>query len=246
MKTCSKCKVSKPFSEYYKDKSRNAGLTLLCKECFKERARKYSERYRQTPSYKTTKTCYKCKVSKTISDFCLDKHRKDGRSSCCKECAREKGRLYREKYPEKVREQQREYNRTRRKNNPEKQREHCRKYYKKHPEKAKELTRKRRAMKAEIEENYTKEMANATEIAFGFKCFNCGSTESLAHDHNRALSKGYPLEIGNAVLLCKFCNSSKRDKDPEDFYSEEQLADLEVHFKIQRDIFALTEITKHE
>jgi hypothetical protein len=47
MKKCGRCKEEKPFSEFYKHKSRSDGLTWDCKECRKE----YNKRYRHSPEY---------------------------------------------------------------------------------------------------------------------------------------------------------------------------------------------------
>jgi hypothetical protein len=40
-KKCGVCKEAKPLGDFYKCKSRKDGLTRLCKECSKERAKKY-------------------------------------------------------------------------------------------------------------------------------------------------------------------------------------------------------------
>lgn len=44
------------------------------------------------------------------------------------------------------------------------------------------------------------------------KCIICNSTDRLATDHVLPLSKGYGLKPGNAVRLCKSCNSKKYNK----------------------------------
>lgn len=61
---------------------------------------------------------------------------------------------------------------------------------------------------------------------FNNSCFNCGSIDNLELDHNFPLSKGFPLILENAVILCKSCNSSKKDSLPEEFYSEKKLSEL--------------------
>lgn len=43
-------------------------------------------------------------------------------------------------------------------------------------------------------------------------CIVCGETENLTTDHVYPLSKGFPLEPGNAVRLCKKHNSWKYDR----------------------------------
>ena len=190
------------------------------------------------------KKCCKCKVEKELSEFSKSKSRKDGHKNHCKACCKEYNKTYYLDNKEAIKEYKKQY----RRNNKEARLEYKKQYYQNNPEASRKsgrkYSRKRRAIKLAVQENYTNEKATATEIAFGNKCFNCGSTNKLCHDHHYPLSKGYALDIGNSVLLCQSCNSSKRDKDPEDFYSEEQLADLEVHFKIQRDIYTLAYLHK--
>jgi len=79
--------------------------------------------------------------------------------------------------------------------------------------------RRRRAKKLELNEVYTEEDQAFTFNLFKGKCAVCGSTERLEIDHWRALSKGNPLTRKNAVLLCKPCNCSKGNKEPEKHFA---------------------------
>lgn len=49
--------------------------------------------------------------------------------------------------------------------------------------------------------------------SFFCECVVCGATKHLSTDHVLPLSKGYGLKPGNAVRLCKSCNSKKYTKD---------------------------------
>lgn len=80
--------------------------------------------------------------------------------------------------------------------------------------------RKRRAMRVNVKENYTKEDDNYTRQLFNNKCAICGALSNLEIDHWKPLSKGNPLTRQNAVLLCESCNSSKGDKNPEEYYDK--------------------------
>ena len=43
MKTCVSCEVEKEFSEFYKDATHADGYTSECKQCRKERSKRYRE-----------------------------------------------------------------------------------------------------------------------------------------------------------------------------------------------------------
>lgn len=73
----------------------------------------------------------------------------------------------------------------------------------------------------------TREIKKYVHKLFNRKCFKCNSTDNLAIDHHIPNKKGGYLDIGNAVLLCKRCNTQKSAKDPEEFYSKKELGKLE-------------------
>jgi 5-methylcytosine-specific restriction endonuclease McrA len=113
-----------------------------------------------------------------------------------------------------------------RKENPATAKAICKRYRKKHPETKRMSERKRRALKKGIKENYSKRDEQITLQMFENKCFNCGSEQNLTIDHHFCLNNGNPLTLKNAVVLCQSCNSKKNDKNPEFFYSDEQLDKL--------------------
>lgn len=95
MKTCSKCKVEKPFSEFYKNNRYKDGHAYSCKNCCKnygnKRYRKIVEATGKTVSPKAIKKtgmkhCYKCKTYKPMSNFHKNKSKHDGLHSQCKDC----------------------------------------------------------------------------------------------------------------------------------------------------------------
>lgn len=63
-----------------------------------------------------------------------------------------------------------------------------------------------------LDQDWTAEMEIALREIFP-KCVICGSIDRLATDHVRPVSKGNGLSPGNAIVLCKSCNSTKCDKD---------------------------------
>lgn len=73
--------------------------------------------------------------------------------------------------------------------------------------------RKERRKKLDVNWDYEKEKALRE---FYTHCVVCGETKDLQVDHVRPLDKGYGLEPGNATILCKFHNDTKKAKMPED------------------------------
>jgi len=83
--------------------------------------------------------------------------------------------------------------------------------------------RKRRATKLKVYENFLEEMVIATYLAFDDACFACRKKKDLCLDHFKPLSKGFALSLDNAIILCRSCNSKKRNKMPEDFFTKKQI-----------------------
>jgi 5-methylcytosine-specific restriction endonuclease McrA len=87
--------------------------------------------------------------------------------------------------------------------------------------------RKRKALKRLVEESYKPHDETFTRSLFGHRCFNCKTDQKLQIDHHYPLSSGFALTVDNAVLLCAFCNNSKHNKMPEEFYPKDKLQLLE-------------------
>ncbi|MCL7409446.1 HNH endonuclease [Marivivens donghaensis] len=73
------------------------------------------------------------------------------------------------------------------------------------------------------------ELASFIWEKFGKKCFKCGDRLRTARemhlDHTRPLALLWPLDE-TATALCGSCNSTKRDRQPKDFYSQTELVEL--------------------
>lgn len=75
--------------------------------------------------------------------------------------------------------------------------------------------------RAELDKDWTYEMEIALRKFFPV-CVVCGSDFCLSTDHVLPFSKGFGLSPGNAVVLCKSCNSTKHDKEPHELPKEWQ------------------------
>jgi 5-methylcytosine-specific restriction endonuclease McrA len=85
---------------------------------------------------------------------------------------------------------------------------------------------KRRTLEENIEFGLTKNEISFIKSQFSNKCFKCGTCEDLCLDHHFPLSDGFGLSLENAVILCRSCNSTKKNKHPEKFYNEKELKEL--------------------
>jgi hypothetical protein len=114
----------------------------------------------------------------------------------------------------------RSYRRDWQKRNPEKCREHCRR------------RRDRKAAWGDLE-GLNPEETQFVYDQFNSRCYRCNGSLELALDHHYPIAVA-PLCLGNAVLLCKSCNSAKHNKFPEDFYSFPELRHLQTLLDAQK------------
>jgi len=66
-KICTRCKKTKPFTEFYKNPREKNGLDYWCKECFKEYYKNYKERYKK--SHKEYNKSHKEKIRKYHEEY---------------------------------------------------------------------------------------------------------------------------------------------------------------------------------
>jgi 5-methylcytosine-specific restriction endonuclease McrA len=72
---------------------------------------------------------------------------------------------------------------------------------------------------------------------FSNKCYKCGCKNDLVIDHHNPIVLGGHFVPGNLVPLCRTCNGLKRDRDPIQFYTETEIADLEPLLAAQKGLF---------
>lgn len=173
------------------------------------------------------KTCTKCNLSFSLDHFCKMKLAPDGLSYYCRACRSKLRKMwhkahngYMKQYNKNWRANHPEYGSIYHQRNKDKRQEQKRLWLLKHPYAHSAHERKRRELKFMLDYKYSKDDERTTRIVFNNLCFNCGSNKNLEIDHHYPLSKGYGLHIGNAVLLCSSCNTSKNNKMPNCFYSK--------------------------
>lgn len=71
---------------------------------------------------------------------------------------------------------------------------------------------------------------------FNGRCYACDNPNNLQMDHHVPLIKGGRKEPGNIVMLCYKCNAQKLDYMPEEFYSSEELINLQGLLDKERSI----------
>lgn len=194
-KFCNKCQKDKPLNMFYKDITKTDKLQSYCKNCKIDSIKIskkiiYAQHIKNLKMPSFMKNCSDCKKNKNSYKFRINRSALDGFTSKCKECL--------SKYE---------------KNNPRKVRS--------------KYDSKRRSLRYILITNgiidlFVKEYNN--------QCLYCKRKQSSITDINNTsfytidhwipLSKGGKNKIDNFLLLCHSCNSSKRDKLPEEFFGE--------------------------
>src|SRR5688572_14616741 len=87
-KVCSKCKLEKRLTEFYKDKYSKSGYYSSCKTCKNIKAKELRQKYSRLEirEEKDKKVCSRCKKEKTIQEYVKHRSCKDGFDGECKEC----------------------------------------------------------------------------------------------------------------------------------------------------------------
>lgn len=173
------------------------------------------------------KKCCKCKKNKNISEFDFrndsNKYRED-----CKKCRKKRINSHYKKNKKEINEKHKKYNKKHKKD----KKEYDKARYLKNKDKRKEYNRRRRAKKEKVGEYFSIEDERFIRNLFNNECFCCKSKNNLAIDHIYPLSKGNPLTLKNACVLCKSCNSSKAAKNPLKFFGKAKFKKLLSIIKI--------------
>ena len=194
------------------------------------------------------KKCVVCLESKELGEFPNDKNCRKGKSTRCRECAKE----YLKKYYQANKEKAAAYNKERRKNksaqisatnkawkaeNKERVRRNQDRYYKENkakfrernkqwekdnPEKVKCYKVNYRARRRDAPGSHTGDDLKNLFLTQKGLCVACMSKLGVIYhvDHIQPLSLGGSNDKYNLQLLCGSCNSSKQDKDPIEFMQQ--------------------------
>ena len=227
MKFCCRCKISKPESEFGKDKLRKDGLFPYCKRCRLRNPEKTDEIIRnraQGLSY-----CPDCKQWLEKNNFYPNPYNADGFHTQCKSCAKKRAIDWKfvnpEAYKAKIHSRwwdnlEREHQRNVNYYNLNQEREKKRGLdYSKTPAGKARQARANHKRRVQNKENpATLTAAEWKEIIEeqNFKCNRCYKDFSNelppTRDHIFPASKGGPLTRKNCQALCKPCNSSKGNR----------------------------------
>lgn len=99
MKTCSRCKIKKDISDFYKKKSSKDGYRSEFKECDYHLSKKHKEKY-----YNKNKDILKSNLDKEELKLYMDDYRKSN-----KESIRETNKIYRDNNKQNLNHQRKEY-----------------------------------------------------------------------------------------------------------------------------------------
>src|ERR1019366_9325232 len=90
-KLCTTCHTLNPYSSFYKNRDSRDGYGHLCLSCQEQKKILNRERVIKQNNSLLEKFCYRCNTKKHISEFGARYETKDGRSSFCKACYKDKG-----------------------------------------------------------------------------------------------------------------------------------------------------------
>jgi len=96
----------------------------------------------------------------------------------------------------------------------------------------KKLAQKRRHQKRE-DFSLTDEEWKETLEYFNGECAYCGSEKNITFEHFLAFSKNGAFDKYNIIPACQSCNSSKRDKEFEDWYKKKDFYDISRYERIK-------------
>lgn len=247
MKKCSKCGVVKQATTeyFYKNNNGTQKLKSECKECTKERVRKYTED--NIEKIKEYKKEYREKNKEKIAQSQKEyreknkdeiKIKKQVYYQENKDYIKNKTNLYRKENEEWKKEYDKQYAIDNKKKISKYQKDYYEKnkplitkykkiHMKKKPEIYTRATNKRKALKNKLENSLTIEQWEQIRKDFKYQCAYCGMSEDnhinrynqqLHQEHFIPLSNGGEYTHNNIIPSCRVCNNHKHGKDFFEWY----------------------------
>lgn len=165
------------------------------------------------------KVCTQCSRSLPLDFYTKDSQKGDGLRSYCKDCQRNYASKYRQSNPDRNKiyyKQNREKLIDYQHENRERFRDVRKRWNQKNKDRNRVLAHQRRV----IEKNQLGAIPeNCWDLLILVykSCGICGSEENLTMDHVIPLSLGGKHSIENLAILCKTCNSRKRNRNSFDY-----------------------------
>lgn len=169
------------------------------------------------------KHCSNCKTTKPVDNFSGLKSSKDGLQPICKVCHNAKMKAYYQANPDRIkaraniyfaanRDEQNRKRRERRLANLEKERETGRQWSSKNQDKTRAYKSKYNAKRRAMLFDQSIPTQDIQKLVKAQSCYYCSKSAKLTIDHVVPLSRGGLHTLGNLVMACSSCNSSKGGK----------------------------------
>lgn len=98
-KECNLCHIVKPVDQFYPNKRLKDGYSGTCIVCEEKRVQQYMQQWKEQGNVlPEEKQCIHCKRVLSADHFVFNKRKKDGLSSVCRECEKEKREQYKQKW----------------------------------------------------------------------------------------------------------------------------------------------------
>ena len=221
-KICTKCKVEYEASAkyFYKDKNRKDGLYPQCKECVKERSRRWN--FENKEKHLEYNKMWRKENESHVREY---------EKSYYQENESHK-REYTKSYYQENAERRKRYSRLYRENNKTKRLEYNRKYREENKEYHRSYMRRRNSHKRNLASTLTINQWRHAQSYFNHNCAYCGSATTLEQEHFWPLSKGGGYTRTNIIPACRSCNASKNNKPFEEWYPTHESYSPEREAKI--------------
>lgn len=218
-KECSRCKTTKPASEFYFCKRDNR-LHSRCKNCSNADAMEWARNNKDKVNASARKHYQKIKDTEQQKEY-LEQTRDTRNERCKKYNAENRERIkisatrWKAANSEKIKISDKKW----RDENPERMKVLQTRWCVENPEKVRASSNKRRALVKQADGSFTGTDIYALLRQQRGKCVACGVNIKKAYhvDHIMPLALGGHNGITNIQLLCPHCNQSKSAKHPVDF-----------------------------